>query len=86
GFFSQANIAELEEMSMQYIIPLRRDSKLIPYEAIANIEQPDCYFKLSRRFIFHADTKKLDRGKVELFLDGKLKEQEKTDYLSRVVS
>jgi transposase len=86
GFFSQTNIAELEEMSMQYIIPLKRDNKLIPYEAIANMEQSDNYFRFSKRFIFHADTKNLDRGKIDLFLDGKLKEQEKTDYLSRIQS
>jgi hypothetical protein len=86
GFFSQANIAELEAMSMQYIIPLRRDNKLIPYEAIANMEQSGSYFKFSKRFIFHADTKNLGERKLELFLDGKLKEQEKTDYLSRIES
>jgi transposase len=86
GFFSQTNIAELEEMSMQYIIPLKRDNKLIPYEAIVNMEQSDNYFKFSKRFIFHADTKNLDKGKIDLFLDGKLKEQEKTDYLSRIQS
>ncbi|MDR1116352.1 MAG: hypothetical protein LBL33_09485, partial [Tannerella sp.] len=44
------------------------------------------YFKFSKRFIFHADTKNLDRGKTDLFLDGKFKEQEKTDYLSRIQS
>ena len=86
GFFSQANLAQLEEMSMQYIIPLRRDNKLIPYEALKEIEQTNNYFKFSKRFIFHADTKSLDKRKIELFLDGKLKEQEKTDYLSRIQS
>jgi transposase len=86
GFFSQANINELEEMSMEYIIPLRRDNKLIPYEAIHHIEQSDNYFKFSKRFIFYADTKNLGKRKIDLFLDGKLKEQEKTDYLSRIQS
>jgi hypothetical protein len=49
-------------MSMQYIIPLRRDNKLIPYEAIANIEQSENYFRFSKQFIFHADTKNPDKG------------------------
>jgi len=41
GFFSRANVTklerELERMSMQYIIPLRRNNKLIPYEAIKGL-------------------------------------------------
>lgn len=86
GFFSQANITRLEEMSMQYIIPLRRDNKLISYDALKEVEQSDNYFKFSKRFIFHADTKSDGNRKIELFLDGKLKEQEKTDYLSRIQS
>jgi transposase len=86
GFFSEANIAELEEMSMQYLIPLKRSNKLIPYEAIKDIEQTENYFKFSKRFIFHADTKNLGKRRIDLFLDGKLKEQEKADYLSRIQS
>ncbi|MEA4949968.1 MAG: transposase [Petrimonas sp.] len=87
GFFSRATVTELERMSMQYIIPLRRGNKLIPYEAIKEMEQGDNnYFNFSERFIFYADTRKMEKRKIELFLDGKLKEQEKTDYLSRIQS
>lgn len=86
GFFSQDNLTQLEDMSMQYIIPLRRDNKLIPYELLKDIEQSNNYFKFSKRFIFHTDTKRVEQRKIELFLDGKLKEQEKTDYLSRIQS
>jgi transposase len=86
GFFSEANITALEEMSMQYLIPLKRDNKQIPYEAIKDMEQSENYFKFSKRFIFHADTKNLGKRKIDLFLDGKLKEQEKTDYLSKIQS
>ena len=31
GFFSETNIGDLEEKSMQNIIPLRRNNILIPY-------------------------------------------------------
>ena len=86
GFFSPNNVGELEEMEMQYLIPLKRDNKLIPYRAVQNIEQTDNYFKFSKRFIFHADTKDLGHSKIDLFVDGKLREQEKTDYLSRIQS
>jgi transposase len=86
GFFSQNNIDELEEMTMRYIIPLKRDNKLIPYQSIHNMEQSDNYFKFSKRFIFHAETKDLGQRKIDLFLDRKLREREKTDYLSRMQS
>jgi len=86
GFFSEANIAELEQSQMKYIIPLKRDNKLIPYPKLINIEQSDNYFEYLKRFIFFADTKKIANRKINLFLDGKLKEQEKTDYLSRIHS
>lgn len=86
GFFSQANIAELEKLSMQYVIPLRRDNRLIPYGALEQVEQSDNYFNFSKRFIFHADTLDMGNRKLDLFLDGKLREQEKTDYLARIQS
>ncbi len=86
GFFSEANIAELERLSMRYIIPLRRDNRVIPYEALEKVEQSDNYFNFSKRFIFHAHTLDMGKRKLELFLDGKLREQEKTDYLSRIQS
>lgn len=86
GFFSESNIGELERMSMQYIIPLRRNNPLIPYAALDKVEQSENYFNFSKRFIFHADTLNLGNRKLDLFLDGKLREQEKTDYLRRIQS
>ncbi|HHU47530.1 MAG TPA: transposase [Bacteroidales bacterium] len=86
GFFSHSNLTQLESMSLQYIIPLRRDNKQIPYELLNEIEQSNNYFPYSKRFIFHTDTKNVGGRKIELFLDGKLREQEKTDYLSRIES
>lgn len=86
GFFSESNISELEKLNMQYIIPLKRDNKLIPYETLNNIDLTDNYFEYLKRFIFYADTVKSDERKINLFVDGKLKEQEKADYLTRIQS
>jgi len=86
GFFSESNVAELERLNMQFIIPLKRDNRLIPYSSLDNIEQTDNYFDFAKRFIFYADTVKDNNRNVNLFLDGKLKEQEKTDYLKRIKS
>ena len=84
GFFSEANISELERQNMEYIIPLKRDNALIPYDKLIDIEQTDEYFEHAKRFIFHTQSVKQENRKIELFLDGKLKEQEKTDYLNRI--
>ncbi|CCB68292.1 Transposase IS1634 family [Flavobacterium branchiophilum FL-15] len=84
GFFSEANILELERLGMQYIIPLRRVNKQIPYDQIKDIELTDNYFEHAERFIFHAQGIKQENRTIELFLDGKLKEQEKNDYLKRI--
>lgn len=84
GFFSSANLTELERLNMEYVIPLKRDNSLIPYYLLKEVEQTDDYFEHAKRFIFHTQTLEYQNRKIELFLDGKLREQEKTDYLSRI--
>lgn len=84
GFFSESNVSELERLGMQFIIPLKRDNALIPYSGLDNIEQTDNYFQFSDRFVFYADTVKDNNRSINLFMDGRLKEQEKTDYLARI--
>lgn len=86
GFYTESNIAELECLNMQYIIPLKRNKEHIPYDALQDIGQSDNYFEFSKRFIFIADTVKGKHRCINLFLDGKLKEQEKGDYLSRIAT
>ena len=86
GFFSESNVEALEDMKMLFIIPLKRDNPLIPYASLNNIEQTDNYFEFAKRFIFYADTVKYNNRNIDLFLDGKLKEQEKSDYLTRIKS
>jgi transposase len=86
SFFSENNIEELEEMEMQYIIPLKRNNNAIPYDELEKIELTEGYFEHEKRFIFHTDTKKIEHRSLDLFLDGKLREQEKNDYLRRISS
>jgi transposase len=86
GFFSASNLDELDRLGMQFIIPLRRNNEMIPYDSLSQIEQTDNYFDFANRFIFFADTHKDQNRNINLFLDGKLKEQEKTDYLARIKS
>lgn len=84
GFFSASNLDELERLGMQFIIPLKRNNELIPYDSLSQIEQTDNYFDFANRFIFFADTQTNQNRNINLFLDGKLKEQEKADYLARI--
>jgi transposase len=84
GFFSEKNIEDLEDMGMQYIIPLRRNNSAIDYNELENIELTEGYFEHEKRFIFHTKTKKIENRNLNLFLDGKLREQEKNDYLKRI--
>jgi len=86
GFFSESNVTELERMNMQFIIPLKRDNQLIPYNLLEGIEQTDNYFQFANRFVFYAVPTKSNTRNINLYLDGKLKEQEKSDYLSRIVT
>ena len=86
GFFSEANLSELERLNMEYIIPLRRDNKLIPYEQLKEIELTENYFDHAERYIFHTESLQTENRTIDLFLDGKLKEQEKIDYLRRIAS
>ncbi|MCO5248859.1 MAG: transposase [Chitinophagales bacterium] len=84
GFFSEGNITELEGLDMKYIIPLRRDNKQLDYSKLEKIEQTNNYFEHEGRFVFYAETQKQEHRNIDLFLDGKLKEQEKSDYLTRI--
>lgn len=83
GFYSEANLDRLDELQMRYIIPLRRDNKSIDYTLLEGIETKTSYFKFRNRYIFYACHPCGDK-QVCLFLDGRLKEDEKTDYLNRI--
>jgi transposase len=83
GFYSASNLKELEQNLLEYIIPLKRDHTQLDYELLQDIETSGQYFEFEKRFIFHTKTLEVEKRKIELFLDGKLKEQEKNDYLSR---
>ena len=86
GFFSESNVSELERLGMSFIIPLKRGNNLVPYASLVDVEQTDNYFEFAKRFIFYAGTVENNNRRINLFLDGKLKEQEKADYLARIKS
>jgi transposase len=85
GFYSETNLTRLDELQMKYIIPLRRDNKAINYALLDKIEAKQSYFKFRNRYIFYATQQHGDK-QICLFLDGRLKEDEKTDYLNRITT
>lgn len=83
GFYSKNNIKELKDNQLNFIIPLKRDNKGIDYSAIKEIDSSENYFKFKDRYIYYSEMI-VGEDKCILYFDGKLKEQEKNDYLNRI--
>lgn len=83
GFYSKANILTLKQQALKFIIPLKRDNICIDYTLLSEVETSEAYFKYKNRYIYYTTTQ-IDGDTCVLFYDGKLKEQEKTDYLNRI--
>jgi transposase len=86
GFYSEQNIAWLEEESLHYVLPLRRNSALIDYTPN---EQPgkrgfDGYIKYHDRYIWYASRPQGENRVVHFYLDERLKGKEESDYLKRI--
>jgi len=83
GFYSKANIQELEDSNLFYIIPLQRSSSLINYQPLQPLDKKKLsgYFTYAKRTIWY-----YQEGKVTLFLDEELRLAEERDYLSRIES
>jgi transposase len=83
GFYSKSNIEALKEDKLDFIIPLKRDNSNIDYHLLTDIESSKNYFKYKDRYIYYT-IMQIENDTCVLFFDGKLKEQEKTDYLNRI--
>jgi transposase len=81
GFYSNANIQELEDNQLSYIIPLQRSSSLINYKPLQPLDKKNLsgYFTYAKRTIWYSTN-----NKVTLFLDEELRLAEERDYLSRI--
>lgn len=88
GFFSANNIQELNKESMQYIIPLHRNNKLIDFKPLlkANFKKElKTYFIYQERVIWYYQYE-INSMKMITFLDEKLRTKEESDYLGRIIS
>ena len=86
GFYSENNINALEDKRLKYIIPLRRNNKQINYELLKDIDLKPTYFKYLKGFIFYQSYQNENKNNstINMYYDGKMKEQEKQDYLARI--
>ena len=75
GFYSAVNLKKLESRQVHYIMPLKRNSSLIPYDA-----EMIRYFIFEKRPVWYTHDSK--RG-VYLFRDPGLRAEEEKDFLRR---
>ena len=92
GFYSEPNVAALEEDKLEYLLPLKRNSLLINYAPTRSGDRKrfDGFFQFDERVIWFREQKpksnvdkKLGR-RVILFLDEALKAEEEKDFMSHV--
>lgn len=83
GFYSKENVDFLKKETLNFIIPLQRDSKLIDYSTLDKRENK--YFKFQDRYIWY-HSYQVDDMSLYLYKDEKLEVQEQKDYLDRIVS
>jgi len=85
GFYSEKNVAQLEEEQLQFIIPLRRNSDLIDYTPLQRQQKQGLsgYFKFNNRYIWYYSYP-VSKRVIHCYLDEHLKTREEHDYLSRI--
>ena len=85
GFSSNSNIELLQNEKLGYIIPLKRNNKLIQYDLIkgGNYKLFNGYFMFKRRCIWYYSYQQ-DNQQLFTFIDDNLKQEEIRDYLTRV--
>ena len=86
GFASAANLDMMDDASLKYIIPLKRNSQWFDKSILktGNKGMFDGYFIWQKRVIWHY-AKTLDNGKhVFVFLDDELRTSEQKTYLNNI--
>ena len=83
GFYSKANIELLDQHTLKYIIPLKRNDAMIDYSRFD--ETQNDYFKYEGRIIWMTQYEQ-NGTIINMFKDDKLGTQERKDYLQRIDS
>ena len=76
GFYSKANIDNLKDKGLKYIMPLRRRSKDIDYA-----KKRGSFFQYKDRFVWY-----FQDGEIISYCEESLRSKEENDYLGRIIS
>lgn len=87
GFYSKQNVKMMKAQNLQYIIPVRRDNKLISYKPLseAGFKQKLSYFIYQNRIIWYYQYQSKTEQLIT-FLDEGLRAKEEADYASRITT
>ncbi len=85
GFTSRLNMDIIENVDMNYILPLKRNDSFVDYADIGSGKAAmKSYFKFKDRYIWYTSKNLDDNKRVIVFLDDQLKVSEEHDYLERI--
>lgn len=85
GFYSEENIQLLLGEGLYFVIPLRRNNKMIDYTVFmkAGREGLSGYFTYQNRYIWYYEYE-IEKQRLYVYLDEKAKVNEVHDYLARI--
>ena len=83
GFYSKENIKLLDEEKLQYLIPLKRNSKLILKKSLNDLDKT--FFLFNDKPVWYYTYIK-DNKKIILYLNERLRAEEQEDYLIRIAN
>jgi hypothetical protein len=86
GFYSETNTEMLQKENLSFVMPIKRDNKMIDYHTLDNntFKKDSSFFEHEKRTIWH---RFFDLGNgltLYLFLDEQLRVKEDADYLMRI--
>ncbi len=85
GIYSKGNVVSLERSGLEYILPLRRNNKMVSYSPTRSSDRRrfDGHFIFDERTIWHKE-RVVGKRRIILFLDEGLKAEEEKDFMLRV--
>jgi len=86
GFYSDANVKMLQQAGLSFILPLKRDNKLINYKSLNEntFKSGTSFFEHEKRAIWFKVTKLENGLYLYTYLDENLRLKEDSDYLMRI--
>ena len=88
GFGSEANFADMDNVGLRYIVPLRRNSLSYDRTRLQSVDKSgfDGVFEFGGRPIWYYQTHEDTHHRILVYLDGALRLKEEKDYLRRLLS